>query len=63
VQKVLDFKGVKKIFNQDKELSFKFQLFGLVFLMDGDIIMGVACMKIIFENKWWKDRSKYKSKT
>jgi hypothetical protein len=35
----------------------------LVFLMDGDIIMGVTCMKITFENKWWKNRSKSKSKT
>jgi hypothetical protein len=51
VKKVLDFEGVKTIFNQDKELSFNFQLFGLVFLMDGDIIMGVTCMKITFENK------------
>ncbi len=63
VQKVLDFAGLKKVFNQDKELNFNFQLFSLVFLMDGDIIMGVTCMKITFENKWWKNRSKSKSKT
>ncbi len=63
VQKVLDFAGLKKVFNQDKELNFNFQLFSLVFLMDGDIIMGVTCMKVTFENKWWKNRSKSKSKT
>jgi hypothetical protein len=51
VQKVLDFAGLKKVFNQDKELNFNFQLFSLVFLMDGDIIMGVTCMKVTFENK------------
>jgi hypothetical protein len=43
VQKVLKFEGVKRGFNQDEELSFNYQLFGLVLLMDGDSIVTIIC--------------------
>jgi hypothetical protein len=43
VQKVLKFEGVRRGFDQDEELSFNFQLFGLMLLMDGDTIVAIIC--------------------
>ncbi len=38
---MLKFEGVRRGFDQDEELSFNFQLFGLMLLMDGDTIVAI----------------------
>ncbi len=43
VQKVLRFERVMKGFDQDEELSFNYQLFDLMLLMDGDTIVAIIC--------------------
>jgi len=52
---MLDYKHVRKGFDQDEKLSKNVELFGLMLLMDDDGVVAIICYKAILE----KEATKY----
>jgi hypothetical protein len=58
VKKMLDYKHVRKGFDQDEKLSKNVKLLGFMLLMDGDGVVAIICYKAILE----KEATKYGDK-